>query len=96
MSYAVDAPQWLSGDDIVRLANVHNPDGPNSHPMWLKGPAPMSYFHTFFSQTVANPAMHGVVHIMVVNTGTTTGEHWFCVAWRINPTAPASAAQPSP
>ena len=65
---ASDDTSWLTGDEIIQLVSRNNPDGVGVHPDWLRGPAHLGYFHTFFAQTLTQPAMHGMVHIMVVNT----------------------------
>ena len=89
---AEDDQSWLSGDDIVALVNLDNPDGPGTSNTWLKGPCPLNYFYTFFAQSLAQHT--GEVKIMVVNTvkddgmptETMGGVHWFVVAvWCIDP-----------
>ena len=90
----------LTGDDIVRLVKMDNPDAPNTEPMWLSGPAPLNYFYSFFHTTLVTPKYFGKVHIMVVNVendqgfsgGPSTsaassygGSHWFIAAWFVQP-----------
>ena len=81
---AADTP-WLTGDEILTLIANSNPDAPGQHANWISGPAPLAYFYTYFGQTLANPADHGRVKIMVVNTNSDKGFHWFVVAWFIDP-----------
>ena len=40
---------WLSGDDVQRLATVHNPNGPGTSPAWLSGPGPLNYWRLHFA-----------------------------------------------
>ena len=86
--------EWLSGDEVVRLINLDNPDGVEV-PMWLSGPAPLNLFYTLFADSMVRPDMRGRIFIMVVNTviehgvvpplGSYSGIHWFVVAWRVDP-----------
>ena len=86
--------EWLSGDEVVRLINLDNPDGVRE-PMWLSGPAPLNLFYTLFADSMVRPDMRGRIFIMVVNTaidhgvvpplGSYGGVHWFVVAWRVDP-----------
>ena len=92
-SLSINAGLWLSGDQILNLIQIDNPDGLGTRADWISGPAPLNYFYTFFAQTLASPAHHGRVHIMVVNTSPDTGVesaaiggvHWFVMAWIIDP-----------
>ena len=88
----------LNGDQILDLAMVDNPDGHGSYryPVWLSGPVHLGYWKTFFAETVANPAMHGRIFIMVVNNVVQTsmdnndpGQHWFLISWLIEPSIAA-------
>ena len=83
----------------MQLATLDNPDGANTDARtWLRGPAHLGYFYTFFTQTLTQNNLQGVVHIMVVNSFTDTrgvdataaigGEHWFVAAWYVDPTPP--------
>ena len=65
---SINAGLWLSGDQILNLIELDNPDGPGTRADGISGPAPLNYFYTFFAQTLASPAHHGRVHITVVNT----------------------------
>ena len=84
---------WLTGDEIVSLAKMDNPDNTDTEPEWLSGPGPLNYFYTFFAQTLAEPQHRGRIRIMVVNTtpddgmapAVVGGAHWFVVAWYIDP-----------
>ena len=83
---------WLTDDQILALASADNPDGHNTAPSWLMGPAPINYFRTTFHNTLLRRADHGRVHIMVVNTeaqytlqDAASGMHWFLAAWYIEP-----------
>jgi hypothetical protein len=51
---AADDTSWLIGDEIVNLVAVDNPDGPGTQPEWLKGPAPLNYFFTYFEQSTVD------------------------------------------
>ena len=81
---AADTP-WLIGDEILTLIANSNPDAPGQHANWISGPAPLAFLYTYFGQTLANPADHGRVKIMVVNTNSDKGFHWFVVACFIDP-----------
>ena len=82
---AADDTSWLTGDEILMLATLDNPDGANIDARaWMRGPAHLGYHHTFFAQTLNTLQLQGVVHIMVVNTfkdtraietGTAGGHH---------------------
>jgi hypothetical protein len=85
---------WLTGDDILHLAFLDNPDGASTSPSWLSGPGPLNFWRVHFQRTMADQAEHGVVHIMVVNTENAfsltehnSGAHWFVVAWVVEPAA---------
>ena len=49
------------------------------------GSGPPGLLLHLFGQTLANPADHGRVKIMVVNTNSDKGFHWFVVACFIDP-----------
>ena len=76
----------LLGDQILGLASIMQAganDGSNDVG-WMHSPSPYNYWHTFFMRTLTNPAYHGTVHIMAVNSDsqhslhvTTAGTHWF-------------------
>jgi hypothetical protein len=61
---AAQSVDWLTGDAIVRLVNMDNPDAHNTEPMWLSGPAPLNYFYSFFHTTLVQSKYFGKVHIM--------------------------------
>jgi hypothetical protein len=88
--------EWLTGDEVLTLIKLDNPDALGADANWLSGPAPLNYFYTFFASTLARPEMRGRVFIMVVNTemdrgfnglppNAMGGAHWFVVAWIIDP-----------
>ena len=89
---AVGDTSWLTGDEIIKLVSLDNPDANGQNPKWLRGPAPLNYFYTFFAQTMAEPQFAGTVQIMVVNAAVDSGlpqaniggTHWFTVAWCID------------
>ena len=94
---------WLSDDQIQQLATIHNPDRPHTSPSWLHGPAPINFWEKHFARTLVQPAQHGRVHIMVVNTeeqltldATASGLHWFVIAWFIEPKPDGAAAASGP
>ena len=80
---------WLTGDEVIKLVNLDNPDAPGTPNTWLSGPCPLNYFYTYFAQSLS--ASSGDIKIMVVNTAQDRGvpsenmggTHWFIVAWRI-------------
>ena len=86
-----DDATWLTGDQVLELVALDNPDNPGTPAAWMKGPAPLNYFYTFFAETLADQSHHNTVHIMVVNTATVTGPmwaamggvHWFTAAWLV-------------
>ena len=87
---AADDTSWLTGDEIINLVALNNPDAPGARPQWLKGPAPLNYFYTYFGQSIVEEQHRGEINIMVVNTvrdsgiPSTTGHggmHWFVAAW---------------
>ena len=84
--------EWLTDDQILKLASVDNPDADETAPGWLSGPAPINYFRTAFLNSLIRRADHGRVHIMIVNTeaqytlqDAASGLHWFVAAWFIEP-----------
>ena len=87
---ATDDVSWLTGDEIIDLVALDNPDAPGARPQWLKGPSPLNFFYTYFGQSVVDDRHRGEINIMVVNTvrdsgvPVTTGVggmHWFVAAW---------------
>ena len=68
-----DDATWLTGDQVLELVGLDNPDNPGTPAAWIKGPAPLNYFYTFFAETLVDQSHHNTVHIMVVNTATVTG-----------------------
>ena len=85
-----ETADWMTGDEILTLADHLNPNDENMR--WLSGPGPMNYWRTHFARTLITPAEQGQVHIFIVNTAEVTtvtsalaGEHWFVVAWFVNP-----------
>ena len=88
-----DATQLL-GDQILGLASIMQAEANagSNDVGWMHSPSPYNYWHTFFMRTLTNPAYHGTVHIMAVNSdsqhslhATTAGTHWFLAAWFIEP-----------
>ena len=82
---------FLTGDEVLHLVHIDNPDDPGTSPTWLSGPAPINYFKQRFTQVLTDQREHGKVHYMVVNTDPVfsitpaySGTHWFLVAWIIN------------
>ena len=89
--------QWLREEEIQQIATQLNPDGPGLSPSWLSGPGPINSWHVHFARTLASQPLHGRVHIMVVNseaaytlTDGGAGQHWFAVAWLVEPSPPAA------
>ena len=95
--------EWLTGDQILRLVSLENPDHDHPDEMpeaeqlganWFHSPSPLNFWRTLFARTIAKP--DGNIHIMVVNTENAytltevTGNHWFLVAWVVEP-EPAAA-----
>merc|ERR1712072_865846 len=79
--------EWLWADEVLNLVHMNNPDGANTSPGWMNAPGAIDNFETFYARTFADPAEHGHVHIMIVNTDTSDGggRHWFLAAWYIDP-----------
>ena len=83
---------WLTGDEILHLVSLNNPDNVETGASWLSGPAPMNFWRTHFERTLVTEHEHGRVHMMVVNTmnaytltAEASGAHWFVAAWFIEP-----------
>ena len=79
---------WLTGDQILELAHLNNPDGVTTGPSWLSGPYPYNLWATHFGQTLLQ--RNGRIYIAVVNTVSQTvdevkmgGAHWYLTVWRV-------------
>ena len=93
----------LTGDNILRIVSVNNPDGAGQAPSWMAPPGPINLYESYFRRTLLDPQEHGVVHIMVVNetpvfditenanSADMPGSHWFLAAWFIEPEQEALA-----
>ena len=95
MGYSTEA-ELLSGDNIIELCSINNPDAPGDAPSWLSAVGPINHFEEYFARTLIDPTEHGIVHMMIVNTEPvftqsvdmsmpTPGTHWFLAAWCIDP-----------
>ena len=87
-----DLRTWLTGDQIIELADTYNPVGTRGggQTRWLSGPAPLNLFQAAFRAAYLDTAKRpGEIQIWVVNTeaqhsltGPMSGLHWFVVAFR--------------
>ncbi len=91
--------QFLETVEVQKLVTLHNPDARNTNPSWLAGPGSFNRWQECLKRTLEEANEHGRVHIMIVNTETSStlhdtasGRHWFVVAWFIEPDAPAGPA----
>ena len=84
LGIAGDEAIWLSGDQIIELCDVDNPDGAGEGPSWLGMVGPVDTWREYFDRTVNDSNEHGCVHIAIVNTDGLVGYHWVLVAWYLH------------